>query len=113
MVEELKECPFCGVKLSIDNWEDVDFDVTHEDEPEARRRKCPLACYYDYSSMKSAVKAANMRYEHTCNIIGVGENTDADAGWKCTACGFVQPYGREECRAFNYCPNCGAKVVSE
>lgn len=111
MSDELKECPFCGVKLSIENWGDVDFDVTHEDEPEARRMRCPLACSYDYSSMQSAVKAANMRYERTCEM----KPSHGTAWSVCSNCGaFV--YSNAVTNITNnipvrYCPACGAKVV--
>lgn len=111
MSDELKECPFCGVKLSIENWGDVDFDVTHEDEAEARRRECPLACCYDYSSMQSAVKAANMRYERTCTCEGSIFDEGLGEFVHDLSCGHTAYTHFQDLP--NYCDECGARVVGD
>jgi len=102
MSEELKSCPFCGGEAEIiQNDIGLFIGCFHED--------CPIgpatSTYVDgYATEAEAVAAWNARAERTCH------DTDAnDWHFVCSACGYEQN-GYE---LWNYCPNCGAKVVGE
>ena len=93
MSEELKTCPFCG------------GDKKHMDD-------CYIPMLIEYVERKQLLdpddeekleKAWNTRAERTCKYESTNRCT-----WVCTSCGM-----EVETRHFgyNYCPNCGAKVV--
>ena len=67
--------------------------------------------YADGINMQAIADELNARAERTCKIYRVGITQDLR---KCSACdalmNFSHPLDRSH---LNYCPNCGAKVVSE
>ena len=97
MSEEMKPCPFCqdGGKLFINGgvgcrW--VECSSCGCDGPA-------------YETEAEAIEAWNTRAERTCRY----ESTDR-CTWVCTSC------GREVETlhlGYNYCPNCGAKVIGQ
>ncbi len=123
-MSELKPCPFCGGKVSIETYENP-MPYTNDtgktlwrDEPEGYVIECKnhkwsnskhplagdLALYsWDTSeeSKSALIEAWNTRAERTCHIVIEDECP------VCSACGEdIDP-------SFAACPYCGAKVVVE
>ena len=92
-MSELKPCPFCGGEAKFQL-----FNTTCNIECTRCFIGTRLVAHDDY---KQAIKAWNIRAERTCS------NVDEGGDFECSVCGFVwvlHPH---------YCPNCGAKVISE
>lgn len=104
---ELKPCPFCGsTNIYVDEYD-------HHCGNKRWRVVC-LECMGQvdagiWQSKLPAIEAWNTRYERTCKFIEVGDDYDEIYAqvYKCSNCGMAN-IGT----AF-FCPNCGAKVVSE
>lgn len=103
MTDELLPCPFCGGQAEcIRNDIGVFVGCFNED--------CPIgpatSTYVDgYATEAEAIAAWNSRAERTCR------NTQNDFDFMCSECGKCVDNGRV--MRFNYCPNCGARVVDE
>lgn len=114
-MSELLPCPWCGsdIRLSPINvpWSDNEpcWAIWHVDGTKAYEDKCPMEMG-GYDTEAEAVEAWNTRAERTCNRITLGlerEREVATVSWICSAC------RKHMNKDHNYCPNCGAKVVSE
>ena len=110
MAEGLKPCPLCGsrnVEVSSDPCDPRDSVVRCVD--------CGAAgpvCFH----VERAVGLWNRREERTCRNVyeeRVHPMDQCDNGFMCSECGnVVQDYEHYAITGvFNYCPNCGAKVV--
>jgi hypothetical protein len=120
-MNELKHCPFCGGEADIS-------DEGTGTEPFRYWVYClNNACFVEgtatYATEAQAIEAWNTRAEQTCTVtydfncsncgkqIGVVRNCemyetcDGQQAWK--------SLDHKVCDVPNYCPNCGAKVVSE
>lgn len=93
---ELKPCPFCGGEARYT--EKSRFHIGWVYCP-----GCGAASGY-YNTEAEAIAAWNTRAEQTCHT----ERSDC---FECSECAFFDAYAAPS--DFNYCPNCGAKVVSE
>ena len=142
-MQELKTCPFCDVEMRVGNYgetlrrleipSDDSFSISHVDEKLAIEKKCPLAIEF-FNSREEAIEAWNTRTEREFRIVEyeiggtryIPERTcrfegAPDEPPTCSACGFET--GIYDCDWYDdepkyvyagkYCPNCGAKVVSE
>ena len=89
---ELLPCPFCGGEaLPIYG---------------GKRIMC-LDCSLNtklYKTADEAIAAWNTRVERTCKRVWL-----EDWLWRCSECGSQH----DTAHLYNYCPNCGAKVVDE
>ncbi len=112
---ELKQCPFCGGEAVL--FENTDYAYVYCNE-------CGSQTDESHGTAGAAVAAWNTRAERTCEIARVetGEPAEYDCDevfWHCASC-------HEEVAIYAYnengdtwadkpafCPNCGAKVVSE
>ena len=116
MNSELKPCPFCG--------NEAELRFFNNGSSFSYRVEC-LNCtamvgrrFEEYSTNRTfwfgikqeAIDAWNTRAERTCKMIPNGE-TDFAATLACSACGNVESVYAISSDEFNYCPNCGAKVV--
>lgn len=107
MSMDLKPCPFCGEEGHITMSSDG-YGV------ECWNRRCTDMQMEQLPSEAEAVRAWNTRVERTCHDV----YPMATYCFACSECGhtrrFIQGWnsvthsGQDE---FNYCPNCGAKVV--
>ena len=118
MSEELLPCPFCGGESKIivcdregnlhdegyerNPWSGLCYLIFHksEDCPVGHSYPDDVRCMYDTEA--ETIEAWNTRSERTCRYEHI------EGTWYKTSCGerydgVVPP---------NYCPNCGAKVVS-
>ena len=102
MTEELKPCPFCGGK-----------------EPNPLEHAADCYCRMSYEMMlphsevvypeEKLREAWNKRAERTCKLNQEGFDIAAVA--VCDKCGDRFGVYAMAPEMFNYCPNCGAKVV--
>lgn len=128
-MDKLLPCPFCGS-------EDVSINEAYWDchgaryEASCNNPQCAVHPYSDlYDTEAEAAEAWNTRAddyrqaaeywqrmyeesftERTCKRITLGlerEREIATVSWICSAC------GKHMSHDDNYCPNCGARVVSE
>ena len=100
MSEKLKPCPFCGGEAEILQTSGHMF--------------CPLCSDCDtsgghYFTEEDAARAWNDRAERTCH--NALKESDYGGVWpiphfKCSSCGVMLAFYE-----FDYCPQCGAKVV--
>ena len=104
MSEELKPCPFCGG----DNKHMDDCYIPMLIECVEREQ------FFDADYENKLEKAWNTRAERTCkNVYDETEMGACENGFECSECGEMV----EDCEGYhvkgtwNYCPNCGAKVV--
>lgn len=102
-MDELKPCPFCGGEAEMLTAESMNggylFGIMCND---CRSRGDV------YDTEAEAIEAWNTRAERTCHFIenyGEGCWSKEHRDGKCSICG-EEMKGR-----YNYCPNCGAKVV--
>ena len=107
---ELKPCPFCGGEA--EHYEDgyMQHYVV------CTRRGC-YARSFGFESEAEAIDAWNTRAVDACKNIGDLSHGVSDI-FECSECGYGYSdiYLNDEDRyqfVPNYCPNCGAKVVSE
>ena len=114
MSDELKPCPFCGGEAMIEQTQHMGEYLYRIgcSKPGCRGRINGNA----YESKTEAIAAWNTRSERTCHDLEPSFYT-----FGCDKCGVLVEGGDEigvlvspevsENRLFNYCPNCGAKVV--
>ena len=93
---ELKPCPFCGGEADI-----VVYGATGEHTIECLTCGAEGATEYDKAE---AIEAWNTRAERTCSRVVIDGWL-----WNCSECGYRSDTGH----LYNYCPNCGARVVSD
>lgn len=100
-MKDLKPCPFCGGEaqtLRNGSWWFVAC-------------KSPFCCDMGmFDTEAEAIEAWNTRAELTCEF----EWSLADNGWAdhtCRRCGYTVNTDIHLSPGYNYCPNCGAKVV--
>ena len=104
---ELLPCPFCGGEAELTGFDAPEFWVW-----------CPncKASTDAHTCKGGAIEAWNTRAERTCH-----DTKPQLPYFKCDVCGMADMGGREiwisdgfyRGQKPNYCPNCGAKVVSE
>lgn len=98
MSEELRPCPFCGGEAAIYEPLATSFWFVRCSDGDT----CST-CGPDRETRSAAIEAWNTRAERTCRYEPTNRCTHV-----CTSC------GREVETlhlGYNYCPNCGAKVV--
>lgn len=103
-MSELLSCPFCGGKAEVNNpfgdtaglW----YVICTE---------CAVCCGFENTEAE-AVEAWNTRVERTCRIehMPKNENLRCRSWLQCSECGEEMTNYPHD---WNYCPNCGAKVV--
>ena len=107
MAGELKPCPFCGGEAELNESESVFtyFSIWCKNE------NCIAGAVQvkDFDKER-LVNAWNTRAERTCKMIPNGD-ADFAATLACSVCGNVESVYAISADEFNYCPNCGAKVV--
>lgn len=107
MTEELKPCPFCGGEAELNESESVFpyFSIWCKNE------NCIAGAVQvkDFDKER-LVNAWNTRAERNCKMIPNGD-ADFAATLACSVCGNVESVYAISADEFNYCPNCGAKVV--
>ena len=98
MTDTLLPCPFCGGEAR--------YGMTFAGE-EVYCSECSAAMPRKTTEAE-AVAAWNTRTERTCRREKHGTKMDGSPKLRCSLCG----YGIGDKR-WNYCPNCGARVVTE
>lgn len=98
MSVELKPCPFCG-GCELDLWSTQYYD---EDLWSVSCHACRVAIV-NRDSKDEAIDAWNTRAERTCHPSPLYNHI-----FECDVCGEEDTDGIP-----NYCPGCGAKVVTE
>lgn len=121
MNDELKPCPFCGEKVA---WREyslfakrIAIDKGLPLVPMIRCESCGAMVSFDpiedpepNYKKEAAGTLWNTRAERTCKMITNGD-ADFAATLACSVCGNVESVYAISADEFNYCPNCGAKVV--
>lgn len=105
MYEELKRCPFCGAEAELVRNSGGNYFVRCTD------RQCAARTRLYHENESGARLAWSRRTERTCRIdMPVIDWETGETDCRCSACGFsADPQDWAE--TYNYCPNCGAKVV--
>ena len=111
-MSELLPCPFCGGEAET-------CHVTQLWEPRntywAKCKNCHISGTH-HKTEAEAIAAWNTRAERTCRMTDKGECSECGAyivrAWT-EVHDFNGDMKRIDLRSHNYCPNCGAKVVSE
>lgn len=94
-MSELKPCPFCGGSPTAIE--------THPGRGELYCGNCDVVLGGNNAMTPDELTEAwNTRSERTCHRV----RRDTWI-WECSLCGSKHGYGA----LYNYCPNCGAKVV--
>lgn len=114
---ELLPCPFCGSEAELHPAYDIDTDDVDGYFVICRNKNCtawPETA--EYPTEAEAIEAWNTRAERTCHIDPFVK--DEFRGYQCTNCGIRKGIYKTDGllvahMGFNYCPNCGAKVVEE
>ena len=109
-MSELKPCPFCNGEASVLRMDYGDdstvwgvFCANDSDDSFSHGHFID-----NFATEAEAIDAWNTRAERTCTREKHGVKTDGSWRLRCSLCG----YGIGDKR-FNYCPNCGARVVVE
>ena len=116
-MSELLPCPFCGGQPEMRESSTHDFYI--------KCKGCGVATRKNHENRVGAVMDWNARVDTEYGAIPATDENMAKHGWVrertchdtgenewhfiCSTCGYEQN-GYEQ---WNYCPNCGAKVVSE
>lgn len=114
-MSELLPCPFCGGEAEKLTSSDGFTSIG------CLRCNPIFGVMIQRSSEAEAIAAWNTRAERTCRIVKTWSDSDYMDGWRyrCSECGCFIPVNERDpetgdvISAANYCPNCGAKVVSE
>lgn len=94
MTNELKPCPFCGGEAFL-------YDRLH---PYVECSDCVAATAF-HETIGQAIESWNTRAERTCHVKPLPLSGLTE--FECSKCqGAIRQFS-------NYCPHCGAKVVSE
>ena len=110
MTEELKPCPFCGedhVSVAYTGYEDEGCVLYTLG---CSTTNCPghISGSWRYFNLERAAEAWNRRAERTCEVTEYN-----DCGPHAEDCTIVLTCGHRTLGDIpNYCPSCGAKVVS-
>lgn len=120
-MSELRPCPFCGGTPLLSegpyDWDcggryyysasiECACGLTLEvDNPG------PKVYTSDAEALNFAIDAWNTRAERTCTVEGVYDYYESNDLWAVLSCGHEFEWNDDEPPA--YCPECGAKVVSE
>lgn len=118
---ELLPCPFCGGEARLvyaldEGTKQITYTVMCMSCSTAIFRPRMSVFEWDaYDTEEEAADAWNTRHVETCHD---KNGFDESLGFECTVCRtMVDSYMQTTCsdkrEQFNYCPNCGAKVVSE
>lgn len=111
-MSDLLHCPFCGGQAEIHSTHDIDTGEIDGWFVWCNNSTCECAPETnDHFTEAEAITAWNARAERTCRMEysgGVHEFLSLDT-WTCSECG-CEMYDATEP---NYCPTCGARVVSE
>lgn len=124
-MSELLPCPFCGQVPTIYGAKVKEYAsgkwASKSHDKYWIHPRCILGCIFgtahvnaygatggiEFVSEEAAIEFWNTRAERTCQLITT--NTEAGYGKYCSEC-----ETRFHIEAvFNYCPNCGAKVIEE
>ncbi len=107
---DLKPCPFCGGEAKLYSIGTGSPHYGHYHQVVCQG--CLTASGAYWSGEQSAIDAWNTRYERTCydRNASAREHGAYLFMWRCSNCD--ESYDTEMSKP-NYCPNCGAKVVSE
>lgn len=103
-MSDLKPCPFCGGEAELRGFDAPEYWVW-----------CPncKASTDAHTCKGGAIAAWNTRAERTCESVNVNGYAFR---FECSSCAYVAIVHNCEIRLDelpNYCPFCGAKVVSE
>ena len=101
MSYELKPCPFCGGEPVVCGYPD-EFMVY------VKCSKCGAMSGLVQATEEKAAENWNRRHERTCRNEATGPEVIFDCS-ECLASFVNEPIDG----GWSYCPNCGAKVVSE
>lgn len=122
-MEELKPCPFCGGEVRIALIEDDDckwFVTRGLGDGACRCRVFMESRRFDrrYSDddidqiKRDLIDDWNRRAERTCRMVDARwDDGQCTWGCRCSACG--DRFEHETGKMWRFCPNCGAKVVTE
>lgn len=118
MSEELKPCPFCGGEAVLKS-NTLTVGSRHLAFAECSCSTCGTskagvskAGHSGEDAEAMAVERWNHRIERTCHMTDMHwDNGQCTWGCVCSACDAHLEH--EKGRYLSYCPNCGAKVVSE
>ena len=105
MAEALKPCPFCGEGTHIRTLETAHGSVLYG-------VSCPTEGCFGFSmetyfdTPEEAIAAWNRRAERTCR-----DETGSPQSFLCSECGWFDTDLDDLPLNYNYCPNCGARVV--
>lgn len=99
----LLPCPFCGSEAEIHQTIERWIATCSSDQNELDGFTHTAQAYG--ATKAEAIEAWNTRAERTCR------NTQSDFDFMCSECGKCVDNGR--IIGFNYCPNCGRKVVDQ
>ena len=105
---KLLPCPFCGGEAQVARTA-AGYWAAYCEEPMCGR-------VGNFKTEAEAIEAWNTRAERTCRMTDRGECSECGAyivrAWT-EVHDFNGDMKRIDLRSHNYCPNCGAKVVSE
>lgn len=111
-MSELKPCPFCGGETELKRYDCGDWQIICYHGDGCIMREDLENGYFEDADLQAVIRAWNTRAERTCRC------TTDDNAWcfACSECGKTFPrsdlhYAHNH-GEINYCPNCGAKVVS-
>ena len=108
---KLRECPFCGGEAELHPTYDIDInEVDGWFAWCAMGSDCAIKPQTDaYLTEAEAIEAWNERAERTCHETMIDKFFHG-----CDSCGYMWQFfysiGKRE--RPNYCPNCGAKVIT-
>lgn len=104
---ELLPCPFCGGEAELTY---LEYDPVAPWFIQCANRECEIGPATWRKTEADAIEAWNKRTKLTCEF----EWSLADNGWAdhtCSRCGYTENTDIHVSLGYNYCPNCGRKVV--
>lgn len=96
---KLERCPFCGAEAEVVRNSSGSYFAR------CTNRQCAAKTRLYHENENGARLAWNRRAESTCHYVYDREI----CAWRCSECGGLEPVGDH----VRYCPDCGARVVSE